>query len=69
MYAGSSMHYCEMVKKPRWEDMDIEYGDKENMFSFMGIGRHLCQSEVGREKGIDPSPYCTIERVDPRMRD
>jgi hypothetical protein len=25
VYAGSSLHYREMIKSPRWEDMDIQY--------------------------------------------
>jgi hypothetical protein len=69
VYAGSSMHYREMIATPRWEDMDIDYGLTGNMFAFMGIGRHMCQTEEGKKKGIDASPYCNLARVDPRMRD
>jgi hypothetical protein len=69
VYAGSSMHYREMLASPRWEDMDIEYGYKSNMYAFMGIGRHMCQTEEGRKAGISASPYTDVKRVDPRMID
>jgi len=67
VYAGSSRHYRSMISLVRWEDMDLEYMNEHNKFAFMGIGRHMCQTEEGLESGVDPSPYCDINRVDPRM--
>jgi hypothetical protein len=56
-----------MISTVRWEDMDIEYLDKHNKYAFMGIGRHMCQSAVGKSKGVNPSPYCDPKRVDARF--
>ncbi|KAH8798516.1 flavin-binding monooxygenase [Xylogone sp. PMI_703] len=67
IYAGSSLHYSEMIKSPRWEDMEIEHLNKRNMFAFMGIGRHYAQSPEGKAKGIDVSPYTNIRNVDMRL--
>lgn len=53
----------------RWEDMDIEYMDKQNIYSFMGVGRHLCQTQYGREMGVELSPYCDMSLIDKRMLD
>ncbi|TVY93944.1 putative sterigmatocystin biosynthesis monooxygenase [Lachnellula willkommii] len=69
VYAGSSMHYREMISRVRWEDMEIDYLNKHNKFAFMGIGRHMSQSEEGRNLGLSPSPYYRAERIDPRMLD
>lgn len=38
VWPGSSLHYCEMVERPRYEDFDIKYQDPANMFAFMGLG-------------------------------
>lgn len=66
-YPGSSRHFREMLETVRWEDMDIEYNNKENMFAFMGIGRHLSQTEDGRKMGAELSPWCGLSKVDKRM--
>ena len=58
-----------MVGSVRWEDMDIEYMDTQNMYSFMGIGRHLCQTEYGKEMGAEMSPYCDLALIDKRILD
>jgi hypothetical protein len=58
-----------MVGSVRWEDMDIEYMDKQNIYSFMGVGRHLCQTQYGREMGVELSPYCDMSLIDKRMLD
>lgn len=56
-----------MLETVRWEDMDIEYVNKENMFAFMGIGRHLSQTEEGRKMGAELTPWCDLSKVDKRM--
>lgn len=79
------MHYRDVIKTPRWEDMDIKYAkvtslskthprattDKRtyqgNRFAFMGIGRHMVQSEKGRALNLDASPYTDVKRVDHRF--
>jgi hypothetical protein len=58
-----------MLETVRWEDMDLEYMDKQNLYSFMGVGRHLCQTERGREMGAELSPYCDMSLIDKRMLD
>jgi cation diffusion facilitator CzcD-associated flavoprotein CzcO len=37
-YSGSSLHYLELMSKPRWEDFDIEYLVR-NRYDFLGNGR------------------------------
>jgi hydroxyversicolorone monooxygenase len=59
VYPGSSLHYIELVTRPRWEDFVIEYGDAENMWSFMGRGFALAQLSGG-----DLSPYLDEENID-----
>jgi len=66
IYPGSSLHYREMLSDVRWEDYDIEYSHP-NRYAFMGVGRHLAQSETGKAMGIDPSPYTKMENVDQRI--
>ncbi|MCJ1472259.1 hypothetical protein MMC13_000906 [Lambiella insularis] len=66
IYPGSSLHYRDVLKTPRWEDFDIETSHK-NRFAFMGVGRHLAQSEVGKAMGVDRAPYTKMESVDMRI--
>jgi len=63
------MHYRDMIANPRWEDMDIEYGYRGHRYAFMGIGRHICQTEEGMKMGVSASPYTDPKSVDPRMMD
>ncbi|KAL6242616.1 hypothetical protein RBB50_010262 [Rhinocladiella similis] len=62
VWPGSSLHYVELIKKPRWEDYDIEYigPGKKNMWAFLGMGT----VEALVTKG-DPSPYLSVESIDP----
>ncbi|TVY34810.1 putative sterigmatocystin biosynthesis monooxygenase [Lachnellula occidentalis] len=68
-YAGSTLHYIEMITKVRWEDMEIDYLNKHNKFAFMGIGRHMAQTDEGRAAGLSSSPYYRPERIDSRILD
>ena len=38
MYAGSVLHYRDLLKAFRTEDFDIVYQNKQNRFEFMGGG-------------------------------
>lgn len=38
VWPGSSLHYCDMIETPRYEDFDIKYENTANMFAFMGLG-------------------------------
>ncbi|TVY37816.1 putative sterigmatocystin biosynthesis monooxygenase [Lachnellula subtilissima] len=69
VYAGSTVHYIEMISNVRWEDMDLDYLNKQNKYAFMGIGRHMCQTEEGRAAGMSSSTYYRPDRIDPRILD
>jgi len=62
IWPGSSLHYCEMVNSPRFEDYDIKYLDKKNMWSFMGLGFTKNQMVDG-----DHSPYLTKEGIEDKF--
>ena len=53
-----------MIKTPRWEDYEIEYlkgsAGEQNMWAFMGMGTTRTLVEK-----LDPSPYLTVENIDP----
>ena len=53
-----------MIKRPRWEDYEIEYlkGSEagKNMWAFMGMGTVRALVEK-----LDVSPYLTVENIDP----
>lgn len=55
VWPGSSLHYCEMVASPRYEDYNIKYEERANMFAFMGLG--FTKNQV--QEGGDLSPYMT----------
>ena len=62
VWPGSSLHYMEAIKTPRYEDFEITYlGPAEkNRWAFLGLGttRELVL------KG-DVSPYINVENIDP----
>jgi hypothetical protein len=53
-----------MIKRPRWEDYEIEYlkgsEAEKNMWAFMGMGTVRALVEK-----LDVSPYLTVENIDP----
>lgn len=63
IWPGSSLHYIDMIRQPRWEDYDIvRYGSaKQNMWAFMGMGmtRDLVEKK-------DVSPYLSLDMIDPK---
>ncbi|KAI1617827.1 cyclohexanone monooxygenase [Exophiala viscosa] len=63
VWPGSSLHYIEAIKTPRYEDYEIEYlgPGKKNMWAFLGLG--TVQALVNKE---DPSPYLNAEAIDPK---
>jgi hypothetical protein len=61
VYPGSTLHYIEMINNPRWEDYNIEYNEKGNMWRFMGIGMVPQQKKHGQ----DLSYYVHEEDIDP----
>jgi hypothetical protein len=62
VWPGSSLHYIEAIKVPRYEDYDIEYlgPGKKNMWAFLGMG--AVRALVNKE---DVSPYLNAEAIDP----
>ncbi|WEW61449.1 hypothetical protein PRK78_006939 [Emydomyces testavorans] len=61
VWPGSSLHYMEVIKTPRFEDYSITYRNRKNMWSFMGLGN--VPSDV--IPGSDHSPYLSVEAIDP----
>jgi hypothetical protein len=51
VYPGSRLHFLELLKKPRYEDFEIEYWD-ENRYAFLGNG-----FEVREFDGRDITDY------------
>ena len=62
IWPGSSLHYCEMIARPRFEDYDIRYQNSHNMFAFMGLG--FTQNQV---EGKELSPYMTKEGLEKKF--
>jgi hypothetical protein len=62
IWPGSSLHYIDVIKQPRWEDMEIAYtGEaKKNMWAFLGMGTTPTLIQKG-----DVSPYLNVENIDP----
>lgn len=62
VWPGCSLHYIEMVGKPRFEDYEIEYfgAAKKNRWAFMGMGFARALVESG-----DMSPYLNEDKLDP----
>ena len=52
VWPGSSLHYCEMIETPRYEDFDIKYQDSANMFAFMGLG--FAMNQVIEDGDLSP---------------
>jgi hypothetical protein len=63
VWPGSSLHYCEMTSSPRYEDYDIKYMNKQNMWAFMGLGFTKNQMT----EGGDLSPYITAEGLEQKF--
>lgn len=54
IHPGSKLHFFDMIKNPRFEDMEIEH-ETDNPFSYLGDGF----SRLELEKGADRSYYLT----------
>ncbi|KAH7141866.1 hypothetical protein EDB81DRAFT_653405 [Dactylonectria macrodidyma] len=60
IWPGSSLHFCELVKEPRYEDFEIKYLNDHNMWEFLGLG---FTRDMMREAG-DLSPYISLDELD-----
>ncbi|GME33237.1 monooxygenase [Neofusicoccum parvum] len=65
IWPGSGLHFQEVVREPRWEDYDIRYMNKHNMFAFMGRG--FTRRE--RDPDSDMAPYFRVDALDARFYD
>ena len=63
VWPGSSLHYIEAIRTPRYEDFEITYlgPAKKNPWAFMGMGfvRDLIEQN-------DVSPYISVDNIDPK---
>lgn len=60
IWPGSSLHFCQVMKYPRFEDYEIRYESSANMWEFMGLGftKNMLSDKP------DLSPYISTEEVD-----
>lgn len=63
VWPGSSMHYQQVIEKPRYEDFEIKYHDK-NPWAHLGMG-WTPENRLGAEKA-DCSPYLNLNHIDPK---
>jgi len=63
IWPGSSLHYIEAIRTPRYEDFEITHlgPAKQNPWAFMGMGfvRDLIEQN-------DVSPYLSVDNIDPK---
>lgn len=59
IWPGSSLHYCEITAAPRFEDYEIRYANKHNMWSWMRLG--FTKNQMS--EGGDLSPYITVDGI------
>ncbi|KAF4813149.1 FAD-binding monooxygenase moxY [Colletotrichum siamense] len=60
IWPGSSLHFCELIAEPRYEDFEIKYSNKHNMWEFLGLG---FTKNMMAENG-DLSPYMALDAID-----
>jgi hypothetical protein len=65
VWPGSSMHYQQVIERPRYEDMHMEYFDK-NPWAHLGMGWTV-ENRAGAQ-GADCSPYLNINNIDPKWQ-
>ncbi|PPJ56015.1 hypothetical protein CBER1_03410 [Cercospora berteroae] len=63
IWPGSSLHYQQVIEKPRYEDFQIDYFDS-NPWAHLGMGWTV-EDRLGPKKA-DVSPYLCKENIDPR---
>lgn len=69
VWPGSSMHYQQVIEKPRYEDFDIAHFGK-NPWEFLGMGFTM-ENRAGPKSeqnpnGADCSPYLSLSNIDPK---
>ncbi|KAI9372983.1 putative sterigmatocystin biosynthesis monooxygenase stcW [Aspergillus egyptiacus] len=62
IWPGSSLHYQEVIERPRYEDFEISYGDA-NPWAHLGMGWTMLDRAGGKQ--ADVSPHLCLENIDP----
>jgi hypothetical protein len=65
VFPGSSLHYCQTIATPRYEDYNITYQNKHNLWAYLGLGFTMQE----RTEGADLTPYLSEEAIDPKWMD
>jgi len=60
VWPGSSLHYMDVIKTPRYEDFEISYHNR-NLWAHLGMGYSMLN-----RPGNDYSPYLQLSNVDPK---
>lgn len=60
IWPGSSLHFCQAMKSPRFEDFEVRYDNSLNMWEFMGLG--FTENMVSNDP--DLSPYISSAELD-----
>lgn len=63
IWPGSSLHYQQVIQRPRYEDYEIKYFEN-NPWAHLGMGWTV-QDRKG-PKEADVSPYLNLDHIDPK---
>jgi len=66
IWPGSALHFQSVIREPRWEDFEIKYMSKHNMWEFFGLGFTQRERDA---KNSDMAPYMKTEFLDERFYD
>ncbi|KAL2867523.1 flavin-containing monooxygenase [Aspergillus lucknowensis] len=62
IWPGSSLHYQQVIERPRYEDFEINYFDS-NPWAHLGMGWTMLDREGGKK--ADVSPHMSLDNIDP----
>ncbi|KAL4944982.1 hypothetical protein BDV06DRAFT_232163 [Aspergillus oleicola] len=62
IWPGSSLHYQQVIERPRYEDFEISYSDT-NPWAHLGMGWTRLDREGGKK--ADVSPHLCLDNIDP----
>lgn len=63
IWPGSSLHYQQVIQRPRFEDYEIKYFES-NPWAHLGMGWTVQDRKGPRE--ADVSPYLKLDHIDPK---
>lgn len=63
IWPGSSLHYQQVIQRPRYEDFEINYFEK-NPWAHLGMGWTIQDRKGPKES--DVSPYLKLDHIDPK---